>query len=114
MYFAKKTELWRKSGLEPKKSSRAYPYLLKTKKSKPKTKGQYGFVQNKCLRAQLRSQGQYLCGYETKDFMQRLCLKHLKNYFFLKENIYLTFILFKVLRFNFDLKKTIFLLTGLV
>ena len=49
MYFAKKTELWRKSGLEPKKSSRAYPYLLKNKKTKAKkTKGWYGFVQNEC------------------------------------------------------------------
>ena len=48
MYFAKKTKLWRKSGLEPKKSSMAYPYLLKNKKTKQKTKGQYGFVQNKC------------------------------------------------------------------
>ena len=96
MYFAQKTQLWRKSGLEPKKSSNAYPYLLKIKKPKPKTK--HGFVQNKCKRAQLRSQGQSLYGYETKNFMQMLCPKLLSN-LFVKENIFCIFILFRVLRF---------------
>ena len=36
MYFAKKTKLWRKSGLEQTKSSRAYLYLLKTKNQSQK------------------------------------------------------------------------------